>query len=310
MAFSSVKFLFLFLPLFLVIYYAIPYRLKNVTILIFSLVMVFSFDNLSAIVLFFSLGMNYSFGRLIHNKGRFWAIALGISMNVALLSVFKYHHLLTELIFSLVGICPGPATTMHMLSSFVLPVGISFYTFRLISYLVDIHRKKTEPEYNFIDFAVCFAFFPLLLAGPIARYIDLKNELRTRRLSFIQIALGIERFIIGLGLKVLIANALGTVADQVFSMPADHLSTPMAWLGLVSYTMQIFFDFAGYTGMAIGLGMMTGFTFPENFNYPYISKNIREFWRRWHMTLSSWLRDYVFLPVAYYYSKKWKTATV
>jgi len=306
MAFTSIKFLFLFLPLFLIIYYIIPFRFKNASILIFSIILVESFDNLSAIVLLCSIGINFYFGRLINEKRKVWSLALGIVLNIALLSVFKYHLLLSEILHAVTDFTSFPVTQFHQLSSLVFPVGISFYTFRAISYLVDVYRRKTEPEHNFIDFAACLAFFPLLIAGPITRYIELKSELHTRKLSMRQIASGIERFIIGLALKVLIANTLGIVADQVFSVASEDLSTLMAWLGLISYTMQIFFDFAGYTHMAIGIGMMLGFTFPENFNYPYISRNIREFWRRWHMTLSSWLRDYLFLPLAYYFSKKWK----
>ena len=306
MAFTSIKFLFLFLPLFLIIYHVIPSRFKNIAILIFSLVLVVTFDNISAIVLLFSICLNFYFGLLLKKNEQVWILALGIILNVALLSVFKYHLFLTNILLGVADSNSWFVPQLHNLSSLVLPVGISFYTFRVISYLVDVYRKKTEPEQKFIDFATWLAFFPLLIAGPIARYIELKSDLHDRKPSFQKIACGTERFIIGLARKVLIANTLGAVADQIFSAPVREISTSMAWLGLVSYTMQIFFDFAGYTDMAIGIGMILGFTFPENFNYPYISKNIREFWRRWHMTLSSWLRDYIFLPVAYYLSKKWK----
>ena len=306
MAFTSIKFLFLYLPLFLIIYYSLPSRFRNISILLFSLLLIFEFDHIRALILLFSICLNYYFGRLINKKGQDWVLVLGIFLNILLLSVFKYHLLLLDIVYVAGDMISCPVPKFHDLSSLVLPVGISFYTFRAISYLVDVYRRKTEPEKNFIDFATWLAFFPLLIAGPIARYTELKRDLHARKPSFQQIAFGTERFIIGLARKVLVANTLGAVADQIFSVPVVDISTPMAWLGLVSYTMQIFFDFAGYTDMAIGIGMMLGFTFPENFNYPYISRNIREFWRRWHMTLSSWLRDYIFLPVAYYNSKKWK----
>ncbi|MCX6250044.1 MAG: MBOAT family protein [Bacteroidetes bacterium] len=306
MDFTSVKFLFLYLPLFLIIYYVIPCKFKNSAILIFSLLLIFEIDHIKAAILLFSICLNFYFGRLINKKGQVWVLGLGIFLNIALLSVFKYHLLLLDILHGVANIISSHKPQLHILSSMVLPIGISFYTFRAISYLVDVYRKKTEPEQNFIDFATYLSFFPLMIAGPIVRYIEMKSELHAGKPSFQQIAHGTERFIFGLARKVLIANTLGVVADKIFSEPVDDLSTPVAWLGLVSYTMQIFFDFAGYTDMAIGIGMILGFTFPENFNYPYISRNIREFWRRWHMSLSTWLRDYIFLPVAYYLSKKWK----
>lgn len=306
MFFTSIIFLFVFLPLFLIFYLIIPGRFRNVTILIFSLFLVLWFDNILAIILVFSICMNFCFGLLLNKKRKVWVLVPGIALNVLLLSVFKYHILLFDILHLAAGILPYSVSQLHVLSNLAFPIGISFYTFRAISYQVDIYRNKTGPEHNFIDFATYFTLFPLLIAGPIARYIELKNDLHSRKLSSHQMAFGVERFIIGLAKKVLIANTLGSVTDRVFSTPVVDLSTPMAWLGLAFYTFQIFFDFAGYTDMAIGTGMILGFTIPENFNYPYISRNIREFWKRWHMTLSSWLRDYIFLPLAYYLSGKWK----
>jgi alginate O-acetyltransferase complex protein AlgI len=306
MIFSSIKFLFLYLPVFLALYYAIPARFKNLAILVFSLLLIFELDHLRTAVLFFSICLNFFLGRMIGKDKRLWGIVLGVSVNIVLLSVFKYNLLLQDFIQAFSDVNTRPGQEINFLSAFALPVGISFYTFRAISYLVDVYNQKTEPEHNFINFAAFLALFPLIVAGPIARYTELKNELHGRKPSFQQIAGGIERFIMGLALKVLIANTLGGVADRVFSMPVQDISTPMAWLGLVAYTMQIFFDFAGYTDMAIGIGMILGFRIPENFNYPYIAKNVREFWRRWHISLSSWLRDYIFLPVAYSLSRKWK----
>lgn len=306
MAFTNIEFVFFFLPVFLIIYFIIPFKFKNIAILFFSLILVFWFDNIRAVILVFSICLNYLFGRLIYKNRQTWIIILGIFINVAFLSVFKYHVLLFEFFTSVTEVIAYPLAKLNLLSTLILPLGISFYTFRAISYLVDIHRKKTEPETNFFDFAAYLAFFPLLIAGPIARYTELKDDLHSRKISIQQVALGTERFILGLARKVLIANTLGAVADQVFSAPVADLSTLMVWLGLISYTLQIFFDFAGYSDMAIGIGMILGFKVPENFNYPYISRNIRDFWRRWHITLSLWLRDYIFLPVAYYISRKWK----
>jgi len=307
--FTTVNFTFLLLPLFLILYFILPGRFRNFSILIFSLFLVFLFDPISAVILLFSICLNYSFGLIISKKGNVGILVLGIILNIALLSGFKYYQLLFNLFHIVADIVSNSAHQTTIFSTLILPLGISFYTFRAISYLVDIYRKKTEPEYNFIDFSTYLTLFPIFIAGPIARYVEVKHDLHTRKLSFRQIAGGIERFIIGLARKVIIANTLGAVADQIFSTPIEDLSTPLAWLGIISYTMQIFFDFSGYTDMAIGIGMMLGFTFPENFNYPYISKNIREFWRRWHMTLSTWLRDYLFLPIAYSLSRKWKKNT-
>ncbi len=306
MFFTHVIFIFLFLPVFLVLYYLIPERFRNFLILAFSLFLVLWFDKILSVILFFSICLNFYFGLLIVKKRKILVLATGIILNLGLLLLFKYHFLLYDILHLAAGIMPLPASRFSSIIAFILPVGISFYTFRAISYQVDVFRIKTEPEYNFIDFAAWFSFFPLLIAGPIARYTDLKSDLHSRKLSPKQMAGGAERFIFGLAKKVMIADTLGASADRIFSVPADHLSMPMAWLGVASYTLQIFFDFAGYTDMAIGLGMMLGFTIPENFNYPYIARNIREFWKRWHMTLSLWLRDYIFLPVAYKLSGKWK----
>jgi len=193
-----------------------------------------------------------------------------------------------------------------VIAGLILPLGISFFTFRAISYQVDIYRKKTEPSQNPISFLVYFTLFPLITAGPIIRYVDLREQLKEREVNFSCFIGGLERFVLGLIKKVLIAGTFAGIADRIFSAQIQDLSMGFAWVGILSYTFQIFFDFSGYTDMAIGIGTMLGFNFAENFNFPYMAKNVQDFWNRWHITLSSWLRDYIFLPLAYYISKKLK----
>ncbi len=215
---------------------------------------------------------------------------LAIFFNLALLGYFKYANFLVE---NFNQISPYQIT----LAKVHLPIGISFFTFHAISYLVDIYRRKCKAQKNIFDLALYIAFFPQLIAGPIVRYNFIEKYLNKRRHNLFFVAYGIRRFAIGMGKKVIIANPLGELADVIFSVPATDLSTPIAWVGIACYTLQIYFDFSGYSDMAVGLARICGFKFPENFNYPYISRSIKEFWRRWHMSLSAWFRDYVYIPL-------------
>ncbi len=252
------------------------------------------------LVLIASICANYGFALLIEKYGgqgsggkRKIALFIAIVFNIAFLVCFKY------LAFAL-----GQFAFFGMLTGFVfavpniyLPIGISFFTFKGLSYVIDVYRKDVGAQKNIIDYSLYHSFFPQVLAGPIARYRGMASQMVGRRMTLEGFRTGAERFIIGLGKKVLIANQLGPVVDQAFSLPLTRLSYPAAWLGIICYTFQIYFDFSGYSDMAIGLGKMFGFNTPENFNYPYIARSVREFWRRWHITLSEWFRDYLYIPL-------------
>lgn len=285
MVFSSNIFLFLFLPLTLFGYF-LPFgkNYKNTFLLIASLIF-YSWGEAQYLwLLLLSILGNYFFGLRIEKSKKF--IVPAVAFNLLLLGYFKYANFLVENL-------PFEIT----LKKIHLPIGISFFTFHAISYLVDIYRKKCLAQRNVFELALYIAFFPQLIAGPIVRYNFIEKYLSKRRHNWFYAAYGIRRFIIGLGKKVIIANPLGEVADAVFALSTNDLSTPVAWLGIVCYSLQIYFDFSGYSDMAIGLARIFGFRFPENFNYPYIARSIREFWRNWHMSLSAWFRDYVYIPL-------------
>jgi alginate O-acetyltransferase complex protein AlgI len=221
-------------------------------------------------------------------------LVLGIMSDLGLLLVFKYAAFLTGNLNGLLAAARlGPLPVPRL----VLPLGISFFTFHKISYKVDVYRRAAQVRRGPLDLALYILLFPQLIAGPIVRYWEIANELVARKASAECFAIGARRFIIGLGKKMMLANTVGYTADQIFALPAGDLTTALAWLGTLCYTLQIYFDFSGYSDMAIGLARMFGFHFPENFNYPYISSSITEFWRRWHMSLSRWFRDYVYIPL-------------
>jgi alginate O-acetyltransferase complex protein AlgI len=252
------------------------------------------------LVLIASLLGNYGFALLIekygrNGKGRRGKITLSIAIafNIGLLIFFKYLDFMARQLGSL-GMLTGFASAVPRI---YVPIGISFFSFKALSYVIDVYRKDVRAQKNIIDYGLYHSFFPQVLAGPIARYRDMASQMIGRRMTLEGFRAGMERFIIGLGKKVLIANQLGPLVDQVFSLPLTRLSCPAAWLGIICYTLQIYFDFSGYTDMAIGLGRMFGFDTPENFNYPYIARSVREFWRRWHITLSEWFRDYLYIPL-------------
>ncbi len=295
MVFSSIIFLFRFLPITLLLYYIAPSKIKNAVLVVCSLFF-YSWGEVRYFpIMIASVLVDYTVS-LIIEKNRsstvICRICMGISLffNLGMLFFFKYTNFFIENFNALTGLSlKGIALT--------LPLGISFYTFQTLSYTIDVYRNKTTAEQNIIDFAAFVTLFPQLIAGPIVKYTDISQELRNRKFDLAQINDGITTFIFGLGKKVLIANNIGSLWNQVQDLGFTNVSTPLAWLGILAYSFQIYFDFSGYSLMAIGMGKMLGFEFPQNFHYPYISKSMTEFWRRWHITLGSWFREYVYIPL-------------
>lgn len=289
MGFSSITFLFYFLPVFLILYYAVPAR--NFVLLGGSLFFYAWGEPIFVGLLVILILANYLLALWIATtngrRGGSLRMACGVAFNLAILAWFKY----AGFVAAQIGIAFLSANPPH------LPLGISFFTFHAISYLIDVKRGDADVQRNPLQLALYISMFPQLVAGPIIRYKNIYHELSARTVDLDRFALGVRLFAIGLGQKVLIADVLASCADQVFGLSASELTTPTAWLGLLSYTLQIYFDFSGYSHMAIGLAHMLGFTFPENFNFPYISRSITEFWRRWHISLSSWFRDYIYIPL-------------
>lgn len=297
MLFSSPVFLFLFLPLTLFIYYLLPQRFKNFFLLLVSLFFyTWGEKELVALIIISTL-VDYSCGLIIKNGRRKTGLALSIIFNVGLLAYFKYSDFVFTNIVDLLGLFNVSVDNAYAFSNIALPLGISFYTFQTMSYTIDVYRGEVEANNNIIDFATYVTLFPQLIAGPIVRYKSIKDELSSRKVTTSLMSEGIERFIIGLTKKMLIANNCALLADNIFNLHGDDLSAGLAWLGVIAYSFQIYFDFSGYSDMAIGLGKMLGFNFPENFNYPYTARSIREFWKRWHITLSTWFRDYLYIPL-------------
>lgn len=249
-----------------------------------------------------SILLNYLTGRLISTNRRHTLffltpkiiLTIGVTLNLILLISFKYANFITDnfnLLLNKLSLQAIDLAPIH------LPLGISFFTFQAISYIVDVYRKEAVAQKNIFDLALYIALFPQLIAGPIVRYVSVSDQISKRNHSLSQFSSGVDRFIIGLSKKLLLANPIGETADNIFSLTTNELTAPIAWIGIVSYTLQIYFDFSGYSDMAIGLGRMFGFNFMENFNYPYIATSLRDFWRRWHISLSTWFRDYVFIPL-------------
>ncbi|MEO8346642.1 MAG: MBOAT family protein [Betaproteobacteria bacterium] len=298
MVFASPIFLFLFLPLTLVAYFVLPRAWRNAVLLVASLVFYAWGEARYLPLILGSVAFNWFLGRAIGGaadtrRRKRW-LAAGIAGNLAALALFKYANFAVANINAL---APVLAITPLALAAIPLPLGISFFTFHAISYVVDVYKRNAEAEHNIPRFALYILLFPQLIAGPIIRWRDIAGQLRDRDQHIADFAYGVRRFVLGLGKKVLIANTLGHVADTIFGIPANELTTPLSWLGLACYTLQIYFDFSGYSDMAIGLMRMFGFRILENFNYPYISRSIREFWRRWHISLSNWFRDYLYIPL-------------
>ena len=289
MVFSSYTFLFYFLPPLLALYYLIPRRalgLRNLVLLAFSLFFYFAGGPEHLPLMLLSIAINYA-GGLLCAKPRRWALVLTMALNLGLLGWFKYAGFVGENLHALGLPIPVPEV--------VLPIGISFFTFQGMSYVIDVYRGDTPAARNPLQVALYISLFPQLVAGPIVRYTTVAEELVSRRENFDDFAAGALRFSFGLGKKMLLANNLSLMADEAFS--TAPIGAAAAWLGALAYTGQIYFDFSGYSDMAIGLGRMFGFHFEENFRYPYVSQSVTEFWRRWHMSLSGWFRDYVYIPL-------------
>lgn len=301
MIFSSFVFLFFFLLITIGLYYIFPRKAGNFILVITSLVFYAWGEPIYVTIMIFSILFNWIIGLLMekakkgassdnHNAKEKILLIICCIANFGALSFFKYTNFLIENVNSVFDLSIE-------VTEIALPIGISFYTFQTLSYVIDVYRGNAATQKNLIDFAAFVTMFPQLIAGPIVRYIDIDKQLKTRTHSFEKMSMGIIRFIVGLGKKVLLANKAGTIWDAVLENLNGEMTVSMAWLGAVAFTFQIYFDFSGYSDMAVGLGKMFGFDFPENFNYPYISKSITEFWRRWHITLGSWFREYVYIPL-------------
>lgn len=297
MLFSSAIFLFSFLPLFLLVYFLVPRGAKNGVLLLFSLIFYAWGEYDLVLIMIASTIVDFSAGKIIGAGWRKSGLLTSIIFNLGLLIYFKYANFLIgngNSIMSTLGIWePNHLGFLDI----VLPLGISFYTFQTMSYTIDVYRGNTEPSKNIVEFAAYVTMFPQLVAGPIVRYKDIRSQLREKDISLNNIYIGSRRFIIGLGKKMILANSCAVIADTIFNSNVDHLSTEVAWLGIIAYSLQIFFDFSGYSDMAIGLGQILGFRFLENFNLPYTAKSIKEFWRKWHISLSTWFRDYLYISL-------------
>lgn len=294
MVFSSTIFLCVYLPLVLLGYYICPKKGRNLFLLIVSLVFYAWGEPKYVFLMIFSILVNYIFGRLMDkNRGRQkrmkLLLVLSVVIDLGLLSVFKY----TDFIITNVNAIFGSSFD---LLNIALPIGISFYTFQAMSYTIDVYRNDVRVQKNLIDFGMYITMFPQLIAGPIVRYADVQDQLADRSVTTADFSEGVMRFVVGLGKKVLLANQMGAVWSDIYALGGD-VSALMAWTGAIAYTFQIYFDFSGYSDMAIGLGRMFGFKFPENFRYPYQSVSITDFWRRWHITLSTWFKEYLYIPL-------------
>lgn len=289
MVFSSSIFLFGFLPLILFIYYLADNRWRNFILLLGSLLFYAWGEPQNIFIMLLSIVLNYIMGLLIQEtklKKTFMLIA--VIYNVGTLFVFKYLNFSVSIL--------GLITKREIgFKEIILPIGISFYTFQILSYIVDVFREKVPAQKSLINLALYVALFPQLIAGPIVRYVDVEKQIKSRTIDWNGLYIGTRRFMFGIAKKILLADQLSTLADVAFERA--YPSIFLSWIGILAYTLQIYFDFSGYSDMAIGLGKMFGFDFLENFNYPYISQSIQEFWRRWHISLSSWFRDYVYIPL-------------
>ncbi len=298
MVFSSTVFLFLFLPLTLGVYFIAPKKLRNFILLFASLFFYAWGEAFYVFIMLFSILANYIFGiwvdRVREERYVKLVIAFSVFVNIALISMFKYANFIVDNINALIGVVNIPPIDLAPVH---LPLGISFFTFQAISYVIDVYRKDAEAHKDPIKIALYISCFPQLIAGPIVRYRDVAREIVNRVITLDLFSYGVKRFVIGLGKKLIIANTLAVPADKIFAIPAEDITSPVACIGIICYALQLYFDFSGYSDMAIGLGRMLGFHFLENFNYPYISQSIREFWTRWHISLSTWFRDYIFIPM-------------
>lgn len=296
MLFNSTIFLFIFFPIFILVYWLVDKRFKNIWLIMSSFIFYSWGGVISTLLMVLSTIVNYIIGLQIEKnkcKKKIYLV-IGITYNLLILAFFKYFNFFIMNIDSLVNIVK-PEISLKVYN-IILPLGISFFTFRIISYLIDIYRGDIKSEKKFNNLMLYVILFPQLVSGPIVRYKDIENKIEARNVTISSFRVGLDRFIIGLGKKVIVSSNMCKMANFAFDNP-QQLNTTVAWIGIVSYSLQIYYDFSGYSDMAIGLGKMIGFDFLENFNYPYISKSIQEFWRRWHISLSSWFRDYLYIPL-------------
>lgn len=293
MVFSSLTFLCVFLPIVLVAHLVLPsMRIKNVLLVVASLLFYAYGEPIYVLLMLASVLLNYCAGVVLGRvtRKRKFVVACAVVANIGVLIVFKYADMLVGTINALTPLSlPLPQLT--------LPIGISFFTFQALSYVIDVYRREVEAQRNFMNVLLYISFFPQLIAGPIVKYHDIAEQISHRHASSSDIAQGLRRFCFGLAKKVLIANNMAIVVDSLFAVPTQELNAAAAWIAAIAYMMQIYFDFSGYSDMAIGLGRMFGFHFKENFNYPYVSRTIQDFWRRWHISLSTWFKEYLYIPM-------------
>ncbi len=294
MVFSSMTFLCVFLPVVFVLYYILPsLKARNGLLILASLLFYAYGEPVYVLLMLFSIFMNYLFGRMLETEKQTvkkMVVFAAVAVNLGMLFVFKYTDMVLRTINQL-GHCEIPLVNL------ALPVGISFFTFQALSYVIDVYRGEAQTEKSFFRVMLYISFFPQLIAGPIVKYHDIQEQIRSRKADSRQIARGMRRFIVGLSKKVLISNTMAAAADAWFSLPAEKLNVLSAWMAAIAYLFQIYFDFSGYSDMAIGMGHMFGFGFRENFRYPYISESVKEFWRRWHISLSTWFKEYLYIPL-------------
>lgn len=296
MVFSSLYFLFLYLPIVLLVYYITPLKWRNLWLLVVNLIFYGWGEPRYIVLMLFTIVLDYFMGLVVarckerdNDKGARIAVAVALVLNLAILFFFKYWDLVAKT-FQYFGI------GMPVLN-LTLPIGISFYTFQTMTYPVDVYRGDAQVQKNIVNFGTFVTLFPQLIAGPIIKYKELADQMTYRTHSPVQFASGVQVFTVGLAKKVLLANNIGKLWDVYLALPVDQLTVSGAWLGVLAFSLQLYFDFSGYSDMAVGLGRMLGFEFPRNFNYPYISKSVTEFWRRWHISLGSWFREYLYIPM-------------
>ena len=296
MVFSSLYFLFLYLPIVLLVYYITPLKWRNLWLLVVNLIFYGWGEPRYIVLMLFTIVLDYFMGLIVarckerdNDKGARIAVAVALVLNLAILFFFKYWDLVAKT-FQYFGI------GMPVLN-LTLPIGISFYTFQTMTYPVDVYRGDAQVQKNIVNFGTFVTLFPQLIAGPIIKYKELADQMTYRTHSPEQFASGVQVFTVGLAKKVLLANNIGKLWDVYLALPVDQLTVSGAWLGVLAFSLQLYFDFSGYSDMAVGLGRMLGFEFPRNFNYPYISKSVTEFWRRWHISLGSWFREYLYIPM-------------
>ncbi len=309
MSFNSIEFLFRFLPIFLVAYYATPSKYRNLTLIVGSFIFYAFGSGWYLLLLILSVFINFIISRFLvllqqkHNSQAKSVLVIGLFYNFGLLAVFKYLGFLVENLNTLLAFffvsLPVPEITM--------PLGISFYTFQITSYLFDIYYKKTKPARSILELCTYMCMFPNLISGPIATFGEMQPQLQKRQVNIKLMENGLRLFVLGLGAKMILSNPMGGLWNNLSVIGYDYISTPYAWLGIFAYTFQLYFDFSGYSMMAIGVGMMLGLELPQNFNLPYCSGSVGEFWRRWHMTLGRWFRNYIYIPLGGNRHGTWKT---